>query len=298
MIGTALSNALIDKGHDVIILTRDAAGREGKPGVRYAAWDVEKQTIDTAAVQEADYIIHLAGANVAEKRWTEKRKQEIVDSRVQSGQLLAKTLQENENKVQAVISASAIGWYGVDLSVPNLRPFVEKDDSAPDFLGDTCVQWEQSLAPLIEMGKRVVWLRTGIVLSNEGGAYPAFKKPTKLGVAAILGDGKQIVSWIHINDLVQLYIAAMENESWRGAYNAVAPQPVSNQQLIEAIAKEKGTALKLHVPEILLKIALGEMSIEVLKSTTVSCAKAETEGYGFQFKNIEAAVHDLEQAHK
>jgi len=262
--------------------------------VRYMQWNVAAQTLDKRVIEEADFIVHLAGANVAEGRWTAKRKQEIVDSRVQSSALLVKALHATQNRVKAVISASAIGWYGPDPQIPNPNPFTESNKAAADFLGNTCMQWEQSIAPVTELGKRLVILRTGIVLSNSGGAYAEFKKPLRFGIASVLGSGQQMVSWIHIDDIVNLYIEAIENERWQGVYNAVAPQPASNKQLIKTIAKQRGGFyITAPVPAIALKTALGEMSIEVLKSTTVSANKVEQAGYTFLFPHIDAAVQNL-----
>jgi uncharacterized protein (TIGR01777 family) len=293
LIGQALTAALVAKGHKVIVLTRKS-GNKATPNITYAQWDVHAQTIDKEAVAQADFIVHLAGANVADGRWTEKRKQEIRDSRVRSGELLGKALGEMPNRVKAVVSASATGWYGPDPVIPNPKPFVETDPAAQDFLGATCREWEESMQPITSMGKRLVLFRTGIVLSNRGGAYAEFKKPLRFGVASILGSGRQVVSWIHIDDIVNLYINAIETESWQGVYNAVAPQPVSNKQLITAIAKQRGGFyITTHVPELALKTALGEMSVEVLKSVTASAAKLEKAGYPFLFPHIDTAVRNL-----
>lgn len=296
LIGRALTSALVNKGYQVVVLTRRLpAASANKAGVTYAQWDVAAQTIDAAAIGRADYIVHLAGANVAEGRWTEARKKEILDSRVNTGRLLVKALQETPNKVQAVISSSAIGWYGPDAQVPNPRPFVEADPAYPDFLGTTCKAWEDAIAPVTALGKRLVYIRTGIVLSQEGGAYKEFRKPLGLGVASILGSGKQVVSWIHINDIVGLFIKAIENDTWSGAYNGVAPQPVSSKTLIQTMAKVKGgLAIPAPVPAFVLKTMLGEMSIEVLKSTTVSSAKAAAGGYAFRYPDVLSAVKALE----
>lgn len=297
LIGKALTRLLVQQGYDVIVLTRTlpAPGAASNPKITYAQWDVKAQTIDASAVQAADYIVHLAGANVADGRWTEQRKKEIVASRVQSGRLLVKALSELPNKVQAVIAASAIGWYGPDPQVPNPRPFVETDSADGAFLGQTCQQWEESMAPVAGLGKRLVIFRTGIVLSREGGAYKEFKKPLQFGIASILGNGKQVVSWIHIDDLVALYLRAIEQNSWEGVYNAVAPNPVNNKALIMAMAAAKGgLAIPAPVPAFALKIALGEMSIEVLKSATVSSARAERAGYQFLFPDIKSAALNLE----
>ena len=293
MVGTALTKLLADKGHEIIILTRKA--KPAKGNIQYKEWNVDKGTIDASAITEADYIVHLAGANVADGRWTEKRKKQIIDSRVKSGELLVKTLHQHPNKVKAVISASAQGWYGPDPQIPNPRPFTETDSAHNDFLGTTCKAWEDAITPVTQQGKRLVIFRIGIVLSNEGGAYAEFKKPVTFGGATILGNGKQVISWIHIRDLIRLFAAAIENDSWKGVYNAVAPNPVSNQTLILQIAKERGKFyVPFKVPSFALKIALGEMSIEVLKSVTVSGNKVLDTGFEFLYPTIGKAVAALE----
>ena len=292
MIGSALTKALTEKAYKVIILTRKAKPSTGI--VSYKEWDVAKGVIDRDSIAEADYIIHLAGANVADGRWTEKRKKEIVDSRVKSGELLVRSLKETPNKVKAVLSASAIGWYGPDPQVPNPAPFVETDKVDDSFLGATSKLWEASIQPVLEFDKRLVIFRIGIVLSNEGGAYAEFKKPLNFSAATILGNGKQVVSWIHIDDLVRLFIAAIENEKLTGIYNAVAPNPVTNKELIVEISKQRNKLyIPLHVPTFALKIALGEMSVEVLKSATVSSKKLEGTGFQFLYPTITNAVKNL-----
>lgn len=295
LIGRALTKALLEKGYEVIILTRDPAkSATHTTRLNYAAWDPAAQTIDAAAITKADHIIHLAGAGVADKRWSKKRKQEIVESRVKSGELLVKTLKETANKVQSVISSSAIGWYGPDGKAQNTG-FTEDAPPAPDFLGQTCRQWEASIEQVTQLGKRLVKLRTGIVLSNEGGALKEFLKPLSFGIATILGSGRQMISWIHIDDMVRLYINAIEKENMIGVYNAVAPSPVTNKQLIMALARRKRGRffIPVYVPSFVLKIMLGEMSIEVLKSATVSCEKLSKTGFVFQYPTITAAFADI-----
>jgi uncharacterized protein (TIGR01777 family) len=294
LIGQALTKELVARGYGVIVLTRGSSAAAKRQGVQYAQWDVERQSIDQEAVGKADYIVHLAGANVAEGRWTESRKREIRESRTKSGALLVRALKEYPNKVKAVVCASAIGWYGPDGQVPNPHPFTESAPANSDFLGTTCQQWEDSIKPVMAAGKRLVILRTGIVLSTEGGAYKEFEKPFRFGVASVLGSGHQVVSWIHIADLVGLYIAALRNERWQGVYNAVAPGPVTNKELIGTMARQRGKFyITTKVPEAALQLALGEMSVEVLKSATVSSRKAEEAGYQFLFPNIGTAVHNL-----
>lgn len=295
MIGTVLCRALLAKNYEVIILTRTPDHKIAPaPGISYAGWDLKNQTIDSNAITKADHIIHLAGADVGAKRWSAKRKKEIVDSRVRSGELLVKALRELTNQVKTVVSASGMGWYGPDeYANPERRDgFVETDPPAADFLGQTCQKWEAVLDPVKKMGKRWVRFRAGIVLSDKGGALAEFLKPLRFGIATILGSGNQIISWIHVDDMVRLYIMAIEDEKLEGVYNAVSPMPVSNKELILELAKVKRGKLfiPVYVPAFLLKLVFGEMSTEVLKSTRVSCDKIRDAGFTFQFPSIQSAL--------
>lgn len=295
LVGSRLQTVLRENGFSVIVLSRKKTGQSnGVEGVRFAQWDSDKGTIDEWAIKEADYIINLSGAGVAEKRWTTERKKEILLSRVKSGQTLVNALVQIPNKVEAVVNSSAIGWYGPDPSIPNPHPFVETDPHYSDFLGETCLQWEQSIEPVSALGKRLVLLRTGIVLSNKGGALAEFKKPLQFGVAASLGSGKQVVSWIHIDDLCGLFLKAITDNHMRGAYNAVAPIPVSNLVLTHTLAKTINKFwVPAKVPAFVLKIVLGEMSIEVLKSATISASKAIEAGFEFKYPDIQSALSHL-----
>jgi uncharacterized protein (TIGR01777 family) len=294
LIGQALCKVLVEKNYHVIILTRRKPKENVSNKVSFAEWDPEKRIINEEIFSHIDYIIHLAGANVAEKRWTEKRKNEIVTSRVKTGQLLAECIAKYPGKVKAVISASAIGWYGADAVIPNPHPFNEEAPPDNDFLGSTCKKWENAISGVKETGTRLSILRTGIVLSNKGGAFTEFRKAIKLNIVPVLGSGKQMISWIHIDDLVRIYIYALENEKLRGVYNAVAPVPVSNKQLMKTLGSSLiKHSISVHIPSLLIKMLLGEISVEVLKSCTVSSEKIQKHNFQFLYPTIESAIEDL-----
>jgi len=295
MIGKALTQALIERGFHVIILTRHINDKQKTKNdkLSYAIWDIEKQTIDKNAIAEADYIVHLAGANFADKRWNAKVKNEIVSSRVDSAKLIIESLKTIPNKVKTVISASGISWYGND-DIKISKPFTETDPPANDFMAQTGQQWENAIEPASFLGKRLIKFRIGPVLSTDGGAYVEFKGPIKFGVAGIIGNGKQMLSWIHIDDLVRAILFSMETELMEGVYNAVSPKPVSNKELIMEIAKSTGKSfVPIHAPSFGLKIVFGEMIGEILKSTTVSSEKLQKTGFIFQYPNIRSAILQL-----
>ncbi|KAA5532463.1 TIGR01777 family protein [Taibaiella lutea] len=292
-IGTRLSNLLIKRGYNVIIFTRNISNK--KPDkISYVHWDVDKGIIDRESIENADYIINLAGASVAEKSWTEERKKLILESREKAGALLVKALTEIPNKVKAVVSASASGYYGPDNLLSLNDGFTEDDPAGTDFLAAVCKQWEESIEPVTELGKRLVILRTGLVMSKKGGAYKEFTKPLKYRVAAVLGNGRQMQSWIHEDDICNMYLFAIENEKLSGAYNAVAPQPVNNKTLIFSIARAcHKFFIPVFVPRFVINIMLGELATEVLKSANLSAKKIEQAGFSFMYPEIMEAAEDL-----
>lgn len=307
MIGTALSKLLLSKGYGVIVLTRDPEEAIAKAGntdqstqknhIQYAAWDPHKQIIDKDAIGKADYIVNLAGAGVGDKRWTEKRKKEIVDSRVNSATTLIHALKETPNKVKAVIQASGVDWYPEDPGIPNKYPFTETMPHGQHYLGKVCEQWERSIQPVKESGKRLVILRTGLVASKTGGAIDRFEMPVRFGLAAILSSGKQMISWIHIDDICRLYVYAIENEQLEGVYNAVSPGPVSNKTLMLELAQliTGRFFVPIHVPAFALKLLYGELGMSLLKSTTASSEKISRTGFQFLYPAIEPALYDIEK---
>ncbi|MFC4263451.1 TIGR01777 family oxidoreductase [Ferruginibacter yonginensis] len=294
LVGTALIKHLTEKHYKVIILTRSLKDKVATANVSYALWDVNNNSIDENAVTNADAIFHLAGAGVMDKKWTPEYKKVIEESRTKSSALLVNTLKRINHHVKVIVSSSAIGWYGPDIKPHHF--FTEDEPADAAYLGKVCDAWEKSIGEASTLGIRVCKLRTGIVLSKKGGAYAEFRMPLKFGVASILGDGKQMVSWIHIDDLCKQFIFALENDHMEGSYNAVAPKPVNNKTLTLAIAKKvKGSFyIPLHVPTFVLKLMLGQRSIEILKSATVSAQKIQQQGYTFLYNDINTAVAAIE----
>lgn len=296
-IGKSLINYLLELGHTLIIFTRNRENKSDHKNISYKTWEPIEGIIDHESIANADYIINLAGAGVMDKAWTPNYKKLILESRTKSGLLLSETIAKVPNKIKAVISASAIGWYGEDkVNLLHSYGFIESDPPAKNFLGETCLLWEESIDGVSKNNIRLVKLRFGIVLSKEGGAYPEFTKSIKFGVASILGNGKQVVSWIHVDDLCRMIVYCLEHTEIEGVYNAVAPEPVRNKELVIQIAKTiKGKFfVPVHIAKSILQLMMGKRSIEILKSTKVSCKKIRSAGFTFLYPNIKLAVEQLE----
>jgi uncharacterized protein (TIGR01777 family) len=286
LVGTRLTEILLDKGYLVAHLGR--AKREGR--VKSFVWNVDNFAIEPSALKGITTIIHLAGAGVADKRWTEKRKKEILDSRVNSSRLLYEELKKGHHQVTEFISASAVGYYGVD----DEKTFTEDDSPAKDFMAEVTRRWEEEVKNIESLGIRTVNMRTGIVLSARGGALKQMMTPIKLFAGAPLGSGQQNIPWIHIDDICQMYVKAMEDDSMIHAYNAVGPSSVTNTELTKAIAKILKRPLFLpNIPAFVLKLVLGEMAFYVLNGAKVSSEKIQKAGYQFKFKTLEDALKNL-----
>lgn len=294
LVGQKLVPALLAKGHQVAVLSRK---KVAIAGVNVFVWDVYKQTIDLNALEGIDTIIHLAGEGIAEKKWTASRKQQIIDSRILSAQLLYKAIKKKNAKVDSFISASAVGFYG-DRADEILH---ETSHPGDDFLADCCQQWENAADQGKALGMRVTKIRIGLILTKDGGVLPQMEKPIKLYVGAPLGNGKQWMPWIHLNDIVEIFCKATEDERFNGAYNACAPTPVTNATFTKTLAKTLNRPVwPLNVPSFVLKIILGEMSILPLMSNRTSAQKLIDSGFNFTYPTLQkalSAIYDNQTTH-
>ncbi|MDQ6477676.1 TIGR01777 family oxidoreductase [Dyadobacter sp. LHD-138] len=286
LIGKRLTALLLQKGYEVAYLTRK---RLNIPSVKVYEWDIKNNFIEAGALDNTDYLVHLAGAGIADERWSEKRKREIFSSRTDSIELIARRLKALDIIPKAFVSASGSSYYGEDT-----RDFQQTEQSPPgnDFLSKVTLAWEKSGDEIAALGVRTVKLRTGIVLSNDGGAVPKMAQPAKFGFGAPLGSGKQWLSWIHIDDLCRMYIEAMENNAWHGAYNAVASPPVTNEYFTGQICKALHKPLWLpNVPAFALRLVFGEMANVVLGSNYVINRRIREEtDFKYQYPDLPEAL--------
>ncbi len=288
LIGSALVPMLLEAGHDVRIIGRSVARRSNVPGFK---WDIGKMTMDEAALDGVTHIIHLAGAGIADERWTDKRKQEILESRVMPMKLLADTLKRRGQRLEAFITASGIGYYG---AVTTDIIYKEEHDPANDFLGKTCQLWEEAVCLFDDIADREVRLRTGIVLDPKGGALAKLMLPARFGLAASLGSGEQWMPWIHIEDMCRIYKLVVEDDTVAGAFNAVAPHHATQQQMLAAISKAMGKPFFLPgVPKVLTRIAMGDMALMLTEGSRVSSEKLKNTGFVFRYPVLDVALESL-----
>jgi uncharacterized protein (TIGR01777 family) len=286
-VGQALTDLLINKGHEVVHISRS---EKPESKVKTFKWDVQKQEIDSDCLDGVDTIVHLAGAGIADKRWTDERKDVLIKSRTETIRLIYQLMKKKKNQVKEIISASAAGYYsdrGNDL-------MTEDDLPANDFLANCCVLWEEAVDEGKEFDLRITKFRTGVILDKDSGALQKIAAPVKFGFGSPLGDGKQWISWIHLDDVAEMYLKGIEDEHLNGAYNMNAPYPVSNSSLTKTVAQQLNKPLWLpNVPAFALKLALGEMSDVVLGSTKMDTRKIEEAGFRFKFPDIKAALKDI-----
>lgn len=287
LIGARLTHLLIEQGHRVSHLSRSK--KDG--AIPTFVWDVKNKYLDPEALKGVDTIIHLAGAGVADKRWNEKSKKEILESRTHSTRLLCEKLREYNSDIKNVICASAIGYYGFTMSD---KLFTEESEAGSDFLAHVVKEWEAEEDKISALGLRVAKIRIGVVLSEKDGALAQMALPVKLFVGSPLASGKQYLSWIHIDDLCGIFIKAINDDHLNGAYNGVAPHPVTNEEMTKAMAKVlKRPLWAPNVPAFVLKLVVGEMANIVINGSNVSSAKIENAGYQFKFPNLNEALKDV-----
>lgn len=288
MIGVRLTEMLKAKGYSVIWLSRK---RNIKAEIPRYSWDYRKGEIDTEALKQANIVVHLAGSNLGDGSWTKAKKQEIVESRILTTKLLLQTYKSLNIQPEAFISASAVGYYGM-----HTDDNIYTEESPParnDFLSRTCKKWESAAFQFNEELKiRVVALRTSFVISKESEAFKKMILPTRFGLGAPMGDGKQYMSWIHIDDLCNLYIKSIEDSSMSGVYNAVAPHFSTNKEFMHTLAKELNRPYIIPgIPSFLLKLIMGEASGMILEGIQVSSQKVIDSGYKFLYPTVKEAIH-------
>ncbi len=289
LIGTRLAAFFKEKGHTVRILSRSPQG-EGQ-----FAWDPLAGSIDDKAVLGADVVINLAGAGIADRRWTTDRKKLLIDSRVKSTAVLRESFQRSGFQPKVYLSASGIGYYG-----NSGEDWVDESDAPTDdsFLVKCCADWEQAVESIGAMGIRTVVFRTGIVLEKSGGALLEITKPLRFGIGTYFGNGQAWYSWIHLEDVCRMYFWAVENAESEGIYNAVAPQPVRNIEFVKAAAKAmQQAAIFVPAPEFALRLVLGEMADVVFFSNRVSAQKIIQAGFHFQYPVLETALARIFKKH-
>lgn len=287
LIGSHLTRLLLSENYEVVHLSRSV---NSKLGVKTYKWDIKEGYIDENAFEGVNYIVHLAGAGITDKPWTFKYRKEIVKSRIDGIPLIRSIIEKNNLKIDAFISSSGVNYYGSQSILDNV------DESYPpgdDFLAKTCVYWENYADRLSDL-TRIVKLRTGIVLDSKKGAYPKLSEPFKYGLGMPLASGTQYMPWIHIHDLCQLYLFAIENEKLKGNYNACAPEGITNQQFSLSLAKSFNKKLWLpKLPKFLLKVIFGDMGDIFIYGNNISSKKIQNEGFKFKYPKLELALQSL-----
>jgi len=287
LIGRQLSSRLQEQGYEVVLLSRSKRVT-GKARSYY--WNPDQKVVPKEILNSCEFIINLAGENIGARRWSGKRKRAILESRISPAQLLFSNLEDN-SPLRTYLTASAIGYYGALTSETIFR---ETDSAGNDFLGQTCKKWEEAADDFLHKGIRTVKIRTGIVLTTEGGALKKLILPIRCGFGAALGSGKQYMPWIHMDDLCNIYLQAIEDEKMAGPYNAVAPEQVSNKEFTRKAAQALHRPFWFpNIPALFMKLFFGEMSVILLTGSRVSSEKIESTGYTYSYPNLESALQQL-----
>lgn len=292
LLGKILTKELQNQGHHVSILSRSP---EKVKGVKAFYWDVEKQEIDEQCLDGIDTVIHLAGEGIADKKWTFKRKQEIIDSRVISIQLIYQLMSKNQNRVKAVVSASAVGFYGDRAD----EILTEESNKGTGFLSDACHFWEEAVDQGQQFEIRIVKLRIGLLLTSKGGVLAPFKLMVNTFTAMNFGNGRQWFPWIHADDLVGMFAWAVNDDKITGVFNATAPTPVTNSVFTKTLAKVlKKPFWPFQIPVFMLKMILGERKELLLMSNKTDSKKIQQAGYVFKFVDLKKALEDITSNNK
>ncbi|MGH7254440.1 MAG: TIGR01777 family oxidoreductase [Nitrospirales bacterium] len=290
-IGRTCCGILVSAGHQVTVLSRHPSRVMSRlpAGVTAAAWDGATHGSWEWTLEDADAVVNLAGEPIADARWTESRKLAIRNSRIGTTKLLVEALAALPRRPKVLLNASAIGYYPVN------QPEALTEDTPPGtgFLADLCVEWERAATQAEALGLRVVRLRTGMVLGNEGGALSRMLLPFKLYIGGPIAPGTQWVSWIHVRDLAGLIAWGMEHDKVTGPVNGVAPNPVNMREFCRRLGKVLGRPSWLPVPEFTLKLALGELATLLTTGQRIEPAVAVRHGYVFTYPDLENALQSL-----
>lgn len=287
-IGSLLCDYLSKQGLNVTILSRR---KQENTKYRTFLWNHNENFIEATAFEKCDYIIHLAGAGIADVAWTPKRKKEILDSRVKTTNLLYDFLASHDHQVKGIISASAVGYYG---QITSQKIFKEEDAPGTDFVALVCKQWEEGVNRFSDLNMRTINLRIGIVLMKKGGALEKMIQPFQYNVGSALGSGKQFIPWIHIDDLKRIILHTINTTNMKGPYNCCAPDPVNNLKFSKTIAQVLNKTIWLpNVPKFALRMILGERAILLTEGSKISSEKIQQSGFDFKFPKLQSALHDL-----
>lgn len=289
LIGRSLSDSLAKDGHEVIVLSRKPESVKNLPrGARAEKWDGQSAQGWSKFAAGTDAIVNLAGATISE-RWTEERKREIRQSRVNAGQAIVAAVKAVVKKPGVVVQSSAVGYYGPR----DTEEIPEESSAGNDFLASVCKAWEASTAELDAVGVRRVIIRTGVVLDKNGGALPRMVMPIKMFIGGPLGSGKQYFPWIHLRDEVAAIRWLIDNPNAHGVYNLSAPQPLTNKEFTHTIGKVLGRPTFMPVPAFAMKTLFGEMSTLLLDGQREVPQRLLREGFKFQFNDADAALRDV-----